>query len=551
MKKGLLILPFIASLSFAQSDTVWHNITRANRRANSQIIRKIVAQYDAQQLLAAQATSGDEQLYADKRGSFGKSLKQLDSGLIDPNAFEQLVFAVQTTNPANFNSITMGTSPIERKLVNPQAAYTYNLDGADGWINTMPAAPALASAETAGEMVEVYWHALTRDVPFNEYSSNSLTLAAVADLNKLSNFKGPKSGGSVTTGTLFRGNTTGDLNGPFISQFLYLPVPYGPATNWDGTNGTLATAYQAQVVPLSTTDNDFMINFTDWHAVQKGENPTDTIDFTLTRTFIRNERDLGDYVHQDTPCQPYLNAANILLAFGSDALDAANPYIDNPTQESFVNYGTADILDLVTKASAVALRTAWYQKWVVHRRCRPEFVGFLANQQKAGTTDFGLSSELINSDALTQTFATFGSYFLPIAYPEGSPTHPSYPAGHATVAGACTTILKAYFNEDYAIPNPVEPDSSNEELVAYSDSTLTVGGELNKLAANISLGRDMAGVHYRSDGTEGILLGEKVAIALLEDQAFTRNIPFNGFSLTKFDGTKVTIGAKKTTNLVG
>ncbi len=33
---------------------------------------------------------------------------------------------------------------------------------------------------------------------------------------------------------------------------------------------------------------------------------------------------------------------------------------------------------------------------------------------------------------------------LPMAFQEGSPMHPSYGAGHATVAGACVTILKAY-----------------------------------------------------------------------------------------------------------
>ncbi|MEM7163573.1 MAG: hypothetical protein AAF487_14165, partial [Bacteroidota bacterium] len=37
-------------------------------------------------------------------------------------------------------------------------------------------------------------------------------------------------------------------------------------------------------------------------------------------------------------------------------------------------------------------------------------------------------------------------YFLPMAFPEGSPMHPAYGAGHATVAGACVTILKAFFD---------------------------------------------------------------------------------------------------------
>jgi hypothetical protein len=40
----------------------------------------------------------------------------------------------------------------------------------------------------------------------------------------------------------------------------------------------------------------------------------------------------------------------------------------------------------------------------------------------------------------------------------------------------------------------------------------TVGGELNKLAANVALGRDTAGVHWRSDGVEGLNLGEGVAV---------------------------------------
>ena len=48
---------------------------------------------------------------------------------------------------------------------------------------------------------------------------------------------------------------------------------------------------------------------------------------------------------------------------------------------------------------------------------------------------------------------------------------------------------------------------------------MTVGGELNKLAANIALGRNIAGVHWRSDYTESIVLGEEVAVKLMTEQA--------------------------------
>ncbi|MBV9020322.1 MAG: hypothetical protein JOZ71_06360 [Ktedonobacteraceae bacterium] len=72
--------------------------------------------------------------------------------------------------------------------------------------------------------------------------------------------------------------------------------------------------------------------------------------------------------------------------------------------------------------------------------------------------------------------------------------------------------------------------------------TLTVGGELNKLACNISQARDLAGVHWRTDATEANLLGEKVAISILNDMQELYREPFKGYSLTKFDGTRVTVG---------
>jgi hypothetical protein len=68
-----------------------------------------------------------------------------------------------------------------------------------------------------------------------------------------------------------------------------------------------------------------------------------------------------------------------------------------------------------------------------------------------------------------------------------------------------------------------------------------VGGELNKLAANLALGRDIAGVHWRSDGIEGLKLGEAVTIELLTDLRTTYSEDFGGFSLIKFAGTSVTI----------
>jgi hypothetical protein len=60
-------------------------------------------------------------------------------------------------------------------------------------------------------------------------------------------------------------------------------------------------------------------------------------------------------------------------------------------------------------------------------------------------------------------------------------------------------------------------------------------------ASNIAHGRDTAGVHWRSDDEEGLRLGEKVAIRLLRSNKTLSNDTFVGFSITKFDGTTITV----------
>jgi len=155
-------------------------------------------------------------------------------------------------------------------------------------------------------------------------------------------------------------------------------------------------------------------------------------------------------------------------------------------------------------------------------------------------------------------------YFLTGMYSEGSPTHPSYPAGHATVAGACTTILKAMYKTHTVTGDQAaeikwhlegrrvyEPTDANEQGVgeiAPSDSNsdnMTVNGEFNKLASNISIGRNWAGVHYRSDGDCGLSLGEDFAIKYLIDKAATYNesytTEYKQWDLRKFNGDYVTI----------
>ena len=60
--------------------------------------------------------------------------------------------------------------------------------------------------------------------------------------------------------------------------------------------------------------------------------------------------------------------------------------------------------------------------------------------------------------------------------------------------------------------------------------------------SNIGQGRNIAGVHWRTDAREANLLGEQVAISMLQDMAETYGEDFNGYSLTKFDGEQIRIG---------
>jgi hypothetical protein len=171
---------------------------------------------------------------------------------------------------------------------------------------------------------------------------------------------------------------------------------------------------------------------------------------------------------------------------------------------------------------------------------------------KTNQAIYPLHPDVLNSQAVAEVFAKNNTYFLPHAFPEGCPQHPSYGQGHGTVAGACTTIVKAWFN-DLAplttIPNftIMQPSEDGFLLVPYDGSDanqLTIGGEMNKLAANIAIGRNHAAVHWRHDYADSLPLGEAVAISMLNDMAHNWNEDFEGFSFTKFNGQRITgVGA--------
>jgi hypothetical protein len=222
------------------------------------------------------------------------------------------------------------------------------------------------------------------------------------------------------------------------------------------------------------------------------------------------------------------------------------------------------VLSLVTEVATRALKCVWRQKWMVHRRARPEAIAGLIEcfrrKPQSPVPFVKPLVELLKAANVLQAVKQHrpngpmpqGTHLLPMAFPEGSPMHPSYGAGHATVAGACVTILKAFFKEDRVLPFTFQADPSDptklQHLTAL-DGTLTVGGELNKLCSNISIGRNMAGVHYFTDYIESIRLGEQIACAILEEQAVCLpedfSITFTSFDRAS-DGSPIDITVEKT-----
>lgn len=495
-----------------------------HRLAQAFEVRRRAAEHAYSRKSGVRSTNRDEDGLPHRIACHSKALPHDARGVVDARAYELYLRAVGSGRPQDFERIPLGGFV---KLANPQAAWAFDLMGPDSSQPQCPPAPGFSSAEQAAELVELYWQALLRDVPLDDYGSNPLAARAAEELSLLSDFRGPRRDGKVTADTLFRGAAAGDLVGPYISQFLWKPIPFTPLR----VDAKIRTAVSGV---------DYMTSWDDWLAIQNG-GLSQVNRFEPAPLYIRNGRDLAEYVHRDFTYQAFLGACLIALKAGTLS-DGGNPYKHSRTQGAFTTFGQPYLLYLVAVVTQVALKACWYQKWAVHRRLRPEEFAGRVEVHLRKSAEVPVHASLLSSIALEEVRGRWETALLAQPYPEGCPTHPSYPAGHAAIAGACATVLKAYLDESHVLPEPVVASADGLTLKPWKGADLTVGDELDKLASNIALGRDFGGVHWRSDGIEGLKLGEEVAIRLLEELRFTGNELFSGFSLRRFDGRRVNVG---------
>ena len=511
-----------------QEDSARSLAQEEKRRWDSYNVRHARALEHLTAPLPCHPNNGDEKTYPDGLATFTKGLLHDANGFADPVGLALLINAGTTGTPADFDAIPQAPLAV-RDFTNPQAAFAYDLIGADSHSFTVPPAPAFNSAERAADIVETYWMALTRDVPLTQYGSSALITQAIADMSTLSDYRGPP----LSAQTIFRGTAPGCTTGPYISQFFYLDSPMG------------ANSVDMRMKP-PTPNRDFMAdNYTEWLRVQNGEQPAESMTYLLNLPrYIFTGRDLAGWVHMDVLFQAPFTAMLQMIA-ANFPLKPNIPYQTTElNQMGFATFGGPQVAYAATMSAINALKAAWFQKWAVHRTLRPEVMAQRIHLVKTGALPtLPIHTDALNSAALTETFNKFGTYLLAQAFPEGSPLHPSYCAGHATVSGAAFTILKAFFDEDYVIPNPKVPDNTlGDTLVPYTGpDVLTVGHELNKAAWNVGNGRVVAGVHYRSDTTASIKLGEQVAISILRDMKPTFTEPGTYFKFRDFDGNLVVI----------
>ena len=520
-------------------------------------VRDSVAQMQAEVPIPSHPTNGDENRYADKSGTYTKCLLQDGYGLVNASAFSafrQALGSIDGSIPGtgNFEALPAAGG---RKLNGPQAAFAFTLEGTDpqqfGHYDVagnliVPPAPKLDSEDYATELVELYWASLLRDVPFTDYESNPIAAAAAAELSSMPYYRGPRDAGTVTPRLLFRGGGSfknrhgvaaawfaGETVGPYLSQLALLPTTLG-------------------VLPLDLRCDtlvpgiEFMTDLASWQAVQNGATTASTFTLTGDLRYLHTGRGIAAYSHQDELYQAYLLAYLVLDTLKIPA-NPGSPYNAYHQQQPFGTFGGPDIVATLAAVARAAINAVWYQKWIVHLRHRPESGGGLVELQSTGQAagiEGRVSNTVLNSQAVARSASRHGSHLLSQAFPEGSPAHPAYPTGHGAVAGACITALKFFFDGNAPVSNPMVPTTDGTGMQPYVGAdagSLTVNGELHKLAHNISFGHGIhAGIHWRSDTDFSIRLGEAVALSVLADRIHTYKEKAS-VDIVRVDGATVTI----------
>jgi membrane-associated phospholipid phosphatase len=452
-------------------------------------------------------------------GLFCKTLPHDAEGKVSPQVLKDVGAALSSRNVAAIEALPITN---EYRFVSPLASATWASWKYASQVQMPAAPPAWDSQALAEQALELYWMSLLRDERLSTIERSSLAREAAAELGGTQTFRG------ISAQLLGRDLGTfmpATKHGHAISQLLWLPIPYGAHTIW-----------QSYKMPFK--DQAFLTKWNEWLDVQNGKWHPGILQHHSELHYLRTGRDLAEYVRWDFSYQAFINAANIIMGDPHRpraALNAALPYKTARTQNGFATLGAAEVLAMIARAADMALKAAWHVKWDQHALLRPEEYGGLVEKSAMPA-----AQKLRDTQALKRVKEKYGSYLLPQAYPEGAPGHPAFPSGHATIAGACATVMKAFFDPELKFRFPVQPTSDGRDRESYDGPATNVRTEIDKLAANIAIGRQWAGIHWQCDSTGGLALGEEVGLAVLKEAfdqyAEAKSGWFKGFKVTRFDG---------------
>lgn len=329
-------------------------------------------------------------------------------------------------------------------------------------------------------LLNLYWMALIRDVPFNSYDTDEHVAEAKAEIARFSGVEGfDLTDWSFAPGRWHYPESSASRRGHYVSQLLMdePPGPYEGHHLVDDTEGENFGATALEVAQMQMKGRC------------ERELPT-----RLGRVPVsRSGRSLGYSVRNDWTSQHWVNAYLVLAGFG-----VPTEWHPGTDHAKWTRGGVPHVVNGITASMLAGMSIGFPTKWR-HCRLRPMQLAARLNDQIKNNTEWGFSDLLINSQAVRMTGQLQGNYFLSQATPESHPAHPAYPAGHACCAGAGATILRSVF-PDVQYPSPTGMNNN-----------LSTHGEIVKLAMNECAGRMWLGIHYDSDNWLGLRLGEDSA----------------------------------------
>lgn len=371
-----------------------------------------------------------------------------------------------------------------RKIVNPRAGFRRTDTSLDA---TVPAPPADDSRETAGELLEVaamQW-LIDQDIDSLDSHPDARRIAEI-----LGAFPGILTRPGV--GGMFRYGP-GDL-GRRTSALLWQSIP----TGWNRVSfEPLIRSGRYGATPAA------------YEALQLGQ-VSERQQFEQQRRW--SGRALASLVHQDQPYLIPLFVACQLLGSGArlssrfPAMIAEAPFVTGG--------GVLALQCALATVTEQAMRSCWAVKFQRGRE-RPERLWREGVQGNLHRDFLEIGGWLVQ-----QT----GNY-LPMTYAEGSPLHPDYPSGHATIAGACAGILLAWFADG---PLPAL------EITSVHD-------EIRQMMWALAVGRSWAGIHSRSSLLTGLQLGMAHSVSFLRNLKARTPEPLGAASFAAFDGTVLTV----------